>query len=371
MCGIAGVMGSGIQGPDLEVLRDLSKVLVVRGQDGAGILQGASYTGGNLFTTIEKTGQEMAYLMWYHAKSKNGDRTLFRNITDNFFCIHVRAATKGSINDANAHPFEFDNIIGMHNGTLKDNKYLYDPTITDTEMMFADMDRRGVEDVLRDLDKGSAYAIVVLDKKRNEFIFARNAMRPFFITYNQKRNVIYYASEIGMLKWILDRNGIDYGKIFTTIPGRVYRFHIRDIVKDHLPKWRITILHPEEELAKEKKKEEKKWPSLQMFQKPEEVKQNNILEYKPQEKTPDPLPEIRKATEKIGEEGKKSSPTGPKLHSKTKVMERSLLHTSCIKCFKDMDLLAQYQGYEVKSGMYLCKDCDQDDPKGLGQSLTH
>ncbi|MSE24831.1 hypothetical protein GKC32_10305, partial [Lactobacillus curvatus] len=37
---------------------------------------------------------------------------------------HNRWATKGKINERNAHPFEHDHIIGAHNGTLRNQHLL-------------------------------------------------------------------------------------------------------------------------------------------------------------------------------------------------------------------------------------------------------
>src|SRR5690606_21890089 len=58
------------------------------------------------------------------------------------FIGHCRAATKGSVSVANAHPFAFENVVGVHNGTLKSsfkNSTLYD---TDSEAIY-----KGLNDI--------------------------------------------------------------------------------------------------------------------------------------------------------------------------------------------------------------------------------
>src|SRR3546814_8848521 len=39
------------------------------------------------------------------------------------FVGHNRFATKGKVNDLNAHPFHYGNIVGAHNGTLEKSSW--------------------------------------------------------------------------------------------------------------------------------------------------------------------------------------------------------------------------------------------------------
>src|SRR6056297_2950663 len=49
----------------------------------------------------------------------------------NFLIAHTRQATVGEKTKENAHPFRFDNIIGAHNGTLKNHKEMIEGYVKD------------------------------------------------------------------------------------------------------------------------------------------------------------------------------------------------------------------------------------------------
>lgn len=319
-------MGPGIQDNDLKVFRELCQCSVIRGQDGAGIIQGGGY-GKKFHTKTDKTGNEMAYLMWYNKHDKSGDRDLFYDSIDTFFLAHVRAATKGRIIKANAHPFEFDNLIGMHNGTLKECDYNPKGDQTDSEMMFADMDKKGIIPVLKSLHKDSAYAVVIFDKKTNEIIIARNEHRSLYGAWNNDRRVLYYASEAWMLEGVLQRNGIKACTPKYFKPHVVHQFDPWDVQKGKAPSWKTIDISP--------------------------VKVT--YNYTQGQGGPSsPLPEIPKSSSS-GEEGtEKSSKKTEKL-----VFSRSKLHKSCISCYKNMDLLDQYRGRELADNNYLCQECSE------------
>src|SRR5690606_22559653 len=136
----------------------------LRGMDGAGVYQvrtevykKAKYD----FEGYYKTSSTFNDLLDELEYTKN--QHILNNISVDFIMGHVRAATKGSVNTKNAHPFIVGDRVGMHNGTLKDAKYFHVDK-TDSEMMFMDMSNRGIPEVLQDLNKDSAHTIVVFDK---------------------------------------------------------------------------------------------------------------------------------------------------------------------------------------------------------------
>lgn len=352
-------MGSGVADNDLNVLKQLAQISVVRGQDGAGLLQGSVYTK-HMNYTVEKTGNEMAYLLWYHEKGKGGDRSLFNSHTDNFFCGHVRAATRGNINADNAHPFELDTLVGMHNGTLESSDYFPGIKETDSEMMFKDMEKRGIREVLAGLNKKSAYAVVIFDKKKREFIFARNELRPLFCTWNLNRKVMYWASEVGMLEWILDRNGIKYHNICNFTSGLIHRISPLDIQHGKRPNWiieKISSSEPEKKdpiVYQHEPKPFTEFSEVEVKSIPAQIKPPHLRVV---ENKPSPLPEQQKAKEK-DQKGSALSPKSRKEIEKRPTYPRSALRKSCCGCGKDMDLLEQYTGNEISVGRYLCKACD-------------
>lgn len=149
---------------------------------------------------------------------------------DNFICCHVRSATKGAITDENAHPFEFDKLIGMHNGTLRDKKYEHSDK-TDSELMFQEMNDEGIIPVLEKLDPWSAYASVIFNKEDGKLYFVRNDQRNLYFGIHATRSVMYWASEDWMIREMVNRNTEKLYKdeVFYFSPDLLYSVHPQDI----------------------------------------------------------------------------------------------------------------------------------------------
>lgn len=112
---------------------------------------------------------------------------------------HNRSATVGKIVRKNAHPFEFDKVVGVHNGTLR-NKWVlekhgdYD---TDSEALYANINHYGVEAAIEKLD--GAYTLVWYDKEDTTINFLRNKERPLYVVFSKDKKLVFWASE----KWML------------------------------------------------------------------------------------------------------------------------------------------------------------------------
>lgn len=207
MCGIAGCLGPGIIQKDLEALKELSYCMGLRGMDSTGIYQANIRNGKVISSLLEKDNSGVTYFKWFHESHRDGNKKIFEGITNTVFAVHTRAATKGAITVDNAHPFEFDNLVGMHNGTLVDKKYSSRDK-TDSELLFQDANERGLSTVLSELDDKSAYSIVMIDKQKGEIIFTTNGLRPFHFCVVEDRSVVFWASEPGALRWIMNRHNI-------------------------------------------------------------------------------------------------------------------------------------------------------------------
>lgn len=226
MCGLWGVAGPGIQKKDLEAFVDLGIISQLRGMEGAGVWQ------------MKSTGSRKVYENWYKTSCSfqemldeiSGDKEykdLMHDIQCDVLIGHVRQPTRGKRTSSNAHPFVYNSIVGAHNGTLRDFKY-WDNDRTDSELMFTEMTSRGIVPVLRDLDEDSAYAITVYDFKTNALFFARNEKRPMTLAILKNRNVVFWASEVMMLKLVLTRMGEEYvtynlpvGKVIKVYPSKI------------------------------------------------------------------------------------------------------------------------------------------------------
>jgi len=235
MCGHFGCMGPGIVGKDLEILEQLGIVSQLRGRDGAGVFQVRSTRWGHNQNTysdeaLYKTYMPFSSMLHEVAGHKEYQkRAVLNSIQVDVIMGHVRASTKGVISDGNAHPFNMVNIVGAHNGTLKDQKYLGDPRKTDSELMFRDIDTHGLSTTLNQMDNDSAFAIVLYDRTERAMFFTRNELRTLSFAFIKGRSVMYWASDSDMLRYILHRNGETDYKMYHLRPRVVIKIKASDI----------------------------------------------------------------------------------------------------------------------------------------------
>ena len=139
---------------------------------------------------------------------------------------HNRFATQGDINRKNAHPFDFDNLVGVHNGTLT-NKYQLPNGIdykVDSQALYACMNEKGLRATL-DIIQG-AWSLVWYDYNKHTLNFLRNKERPMFIAYDKVTNALYAASEKWMLHIATGRHGVEIADPFPTIEDMHYEFKV-------------------------------------------------------------------------------------------------------------------------------------------------
>lgn len=120
------------------------------------------------------------------------------------FLGHNRYATKGVVNNVNAHPYEYGDIIGAHNGTLdmpawkELERELKEEFPVDSMAIIAGIDRLGIEKTVS-LLRG-AWALVWIDKKDGTLNFLRNKERPFWFSYAKSMDKLMWASEWPMIE---------------------------------------------------------------------------------------------------------------------------------------------------------------------------
>ncbi len=71
-----------------------------------------------------------------------------------------------------------------------------------------------------------AFALVWYDKKTNAVHMCRNAERTLFTALSDDNRTLYWASEAGMLEWILARNQEKHQKIQIVTPGFLYTYEL-------------------------------------------------------------------------------------------------------------------------------------------------
>lgn len=144
---------------------------------------------------------------------------------------HNRHATKGaSDSHANAHPFEHGHISMVHNGSLTTWLNLTTETYSvDSEAICRALELDGPEVVIPKLR--GAFVLVWVDSIANTLNFVRNSERTMAIAVNENTNKMWWASEIDMLNWSLNRdlfsrNPVNYTEIFNLPTGVLFSIPI-------------------------------------------------------------------------------------------------------------------------------------------------
>jgi hypothetical protein len=144
---------------------------------------------------------------------------------------HNRAATIGGVSVDTAHPFNVGPITLVHNGTLRDMSHMRHSDMckdshNDSHAIARNLAEvaPGGKSVIEDLD--GAFALIWHDARDDRVRIVRNKERPLHMALSEQGNgsTLYFASEAGMLAWLLKRNGVTHGPIFEPKPGWVLTF---------------------------------------------------------------------------------------------------------------------------------------------------
>ncbi|QEG09166.1 glutamine-fructose-6-phosphate aminotransferase [Vibrio phage Phriendly] len=209
MCGIVGVVGQ-ILGDEEKVFKQLLEVDALRGRHSTGVIK----VNKDKQVEIRKKAVDGMDFVKLEGKwiSSGVSRVLIG---------HNRYATKGAINDVNAHPFTHGHIHGVHNGTLTNQYQLKDNRLfdVDSDNMFYDMAHNGIRETAKKIT--GAWTIALYDEQQETFNMFRNAERPMAVAITENGKTMYFASEAPMLEWVLDRNGVKYNDIVNLTVGKM------------------------------------------------------------------------------------------------------------------------------------------------------
>lgn len=264
MCGICGLIGKGIDYDEMEAFQDLFLVSTLRGRDSYGLF---TYTPTGVFKDnkyrIEKDNIPASDFISREFGKKREER-MIRSIFTEAYLGHARYATVGKKSALNAHPFDTGRYIGTHNGTLTDSRFRSDPNKTDSELMFKEMEEKGIDDVLSSLSSTSAYAVSIFDKKSKKIFLSRNDKRPLYVGIADTTGSVFYASELEMLRLVAERkreSGYRVGmKYFFLEPHHLYEIDINKTRPGNLQPWVVTDWV--DVIEERKKKSEKEFRSF-------------------------------------------------------------------------------------------------------------
>jgi len=211
---VAGQIGK----KENEVFKDLLSIDVIRGPDSTGI---ASLTKDG-DTNVFKRALLPADLF-----TMAGCNAVFNSNYQNLALIgHNRWATKGKIKGYNAHPFEFDTLVGCHNGTLRNQHELVDHLQfdVDSENLFHSFEKVGVNETIKNVD--GAFALVWASFEDKTMHFLRNDERSLYYTFSADNKKFFWASESWMLEGVLQRNGVEHLGVMSFSPNHHYTLHL-------------------------------------------------------------------------------------------------------------------------------------------------
>lgn len=221
MCGLVGMAGDLHGGHD-RVLRSLLILDSLRGEDSAGVAFVGKY--GNGVQVAKALGDP--FNLFNDGKYEKGLRTVNKVMIG-----HNRYATSGGVNKAGAHPFEFDTLVGAHNGTIGSRYRLDDDKDfkVDSQALYWNIEKNGVKETIRRLGgAGNAWSLVWWDKKELTLNFLRNTERPMWMCRSKDGKVLFWASEAWMLLAALGKANMEHQELFTTDVNMHYSLPINN-----------------------------------------------------------------------------------------------------------------------------------------------
>ncbi len=224
MCGIVGVAAAFTMSvKDKDFFKDALFCDQLRGKDSTGIIA-VPKDAADEVETFKKAYPAGDFMQLARA------RAMYDFNSDPRVLIgHNRAATKGLVVHENAHPFTHGNITMVHNGTLKQYAKLpgYTNYAVDSALLCRGISELGIQETVDRIT--GAYALVWWDAGDRTLNFLRNKERPLSIGNTVTGNNLYFASEMGMLEWISERQGIDLADVVSLTPDQHLKINVNGL----------------------------------------------------------------------------------------------------------------------------------------------
>lgn len=153
---------------------------------------------------------------------------------------HNRAATKGTVNDENAHPFVDDGVVMTHNGTLtnfwslKAHSAEFD---VDSALICNRISTGKFFNFCKEAE--GAFALAWYDTKEDKFYLFNNGKRSLCFAISEDGDTMYYGSEGDMMSLAAYRNDnkfkgdewiiVEEGMLFTFEPDKPSEYTSEEI----------------------------------------------------------------------------------------------------------------------------------------------
>lgn len=226
MCGIVSYF-SNTTAYDRDIHNLLAEMIAcdtVRGGHSTGIM----YEDDTNVYTFKKAMSGFDFIQLAQAQQ------ILRNYhTSRFLVGHNRAATVGTVNQTNAHPFQHGHITGVHNGTLINHRTLVKGTFNsqvDSEYIFKALSEADkTKDVIEEIN--GAFALIWYDAKNDTIHFIRNDERPYTLAKVKGADIVLGASEGDMLTWLAKRNNLSLEESMQPAPMVEHVFNWDNLAK--------------------------------------------------------------------------------------------------------------------------------------------
>lgn len=149
------------------------------------------------------------------------------------FIGHNRLATKGGVNNINAHPFQYGHIVGAHNGTLDQSSWtaledaIGEKHSVDSMAVIHAIEKLGIEETVKLLQ--GAWALTWYDLEAKTINLLRNDQRPLWMAYSKKFDRLFWASEHKILDLALS----------TAIKSQEYEMYVE--VDTNYQYWAVPV----------------------------------------------------------------------------------------------------------------------------------
>ncbi len=211
MCGLCGIAGNLIT-TDQRAFKMLLFLSELRGEDATGVVKVSRPSPKDLkkkkplgFGALRQPVAASHFLR--HDEDGRKESMLWGPKDAVAYMGHTRSGTIGDrAKVTNAHPFNFQRVIGMHNGTISHKFKHADEYETDSEALYRNINDYGIEEALNEAQSWTAaWALTYLDKEKYTLNFIRNDKRPLHFAVCDGKSAIAWASEDWMLKEIIKR----------------------------------------------------------------------------------------------------------------------------------------------------------------------
>lgn len=219
MCGVVAMIareGQGFMYADRTIFQNLLILDTFRGLDSTGAFMVESNHNVQYAKLASHPYHLFATDLW--------DKLIGRAVSSGRIMVgHNRRATQGAINSHNAHPFHENNIILVHNGTLRGGHKKLGDVDVDSNAIAVAFNEKGAKNILPTLE--GAFALVWWDVGAKKLFAIRNEERPLSIVVTKE--VLYLASEPWMVQAAAGREGRKLLETIDCTPGNLYEFDTR------------------------------------------------------------------------------------------------------------------------------------------------